>query len=97
MYHRNMEREVFECSGKTGGGDERDEDIRYAYLGARRGKMEGKWKMWSEETMALHSGWESHTRGVGILMSQETASALMSWEPINDRTINCKTQRKILQ
>ena len=80
MYHRDMEREIFEYSGVTGAGDQSDEDIglRYAYRWATRGKVEGK----RENVVGGDDGaaiWrkEPYKRS-GIMMSMETAGALMS-------------------
>ena len=33
---------------------------------------------------------KSHAREVGIMMGKEAASALISWEPINDRIITVR-------
>ena len=51
-------------------------------------------KLISEDVTVLHSGGNKHERGVGILLNKEVSGGIMSWEPVDDRSITVRLKTR---
>ena len=63
-------------------------------LGLSEMRWTGSGKMTSENITVLYSGGDHHERGVGVLLSKETADALVGWEPVSDRIMTVRIQTR---
>ena len=64
-------------------------------LGVSEMRWTGSGKIVSDGITVYYSGGESkHERGVGILLNQKTAGAVIQWEPVNDRIIMVRLQSR---
>jgi len=56
-------------------------------LGISEMRWPGSGKLTSDGVTIVYSGGVQHEKGVGIVMCEEAARAMISWEPISDRII----------
>ena len=80
-------------AGKLGQVLKEMRQYRLEILGISELRWTGQGKIKSENVTILFSGHETqHIHGVGLLLDQRAANALIAWNPINDRIITARFQ-----
>ncbi len=66
--------------------------LKIDILGLSEVRWKGAGKIKDEDTTFIYSGGDSHSRGVGLVLSKEVAGALLDCWAISDRILVAKIQ-----
>ena len=67
-------------------------DYKISILGLCETRWMGHGKIVSEGKTLIYSGGDEHQHGVGLLLDQATAHALLTWDPVSKRILTARFQ-----
>ena len=89
--HQNLVRTLYQ-KGKLINVQREQKRLKSDILGLSEIRWKSAGKINSEDTTFVYSGGDSHSRGVGLILSKEVAAALIGYWAISDRILVAKIQ-----